>query len=253
MTKPARRVGNLWPKLGGDAIDFTEKIVRSRIGRIEVDGAAERGDRIAVLAPRVLRYPQSDLKSCRSGIPLNRRGEHRQGIVARAALQMDVSPVEQVFLGRIHVRRALEMIGRAVEVPRKLLHIAQQVVKLTGLFHPQQLRDDTARLVDAANLKQCEREVIAVVVMCRIDGVRPTQVGNGRLHVSLLQVEDGERVVRLEAVRFGANGLCQPSLRSCDLGRVRRCCGLCCRGFHSRQCRQHQREENRTAETGSYQ
>ena len=174
--------------------------------------------------------------SRRFGIPLNRGGEHRQGIVARAAPQVDISPIEQVFLSRIHVGGALKVLGRTVQIARELLHVAQQVVKLAGLFHLQQLRDDAARLVDAADLKQREREVIAVVVMCGIDGVRATQMRNGRLDVSLLQVGDGERVLRVEA--------CGESGEAADCA-----CGC----FRSRQCGAHQREQNQTTTAGSYQ
>ena len=44
--------------------------------------------------------------------PLNGRGEHRQRIVARATAAGGYSPVEQVFLGRIHVGGALKVLGR---------------------------------------------------------------------------------------------------------------------------------------------
>src|SRR5688572_14282087 len=113
-------LSDLWRQLRCDAINFAKEIVRPWIRRIEIDRAAERRDGIAVLSARVLRNSEADLQSWRCRESRNTCGEHFQGVISGAQPQVDVSPIEQVLLGRVHVGRALEMVGRLLQVSREL-------------------------------------------------------------------------------------------------------------------------------------
>ena len=69
------------------------------------------------------------------------RGEHLCCGLERAKLHEVVSPVEQVILGRVHVRGALILLGRRDEIARTLFDVAEQVMKLTSLLRAQQPSD----------------------------------------------------------------------------------------------------------------
>ena len=62
------------------------------------------------------------------------------GSNARSCTQV-VSPVEQVILGRVHVRGALILLGRRDEIARTLFDVAEQVMELTSLLRAQHPSD----------------------------------------------------------------------------------------------------------------
>ena len=63
------------------------------------------------------------------GVTLDRRFEHLHGVVRRAQAEQIVAPVEQVFLGRVEVRRALERLGRGGQVAGALLDITLEIAE----------------------------------------------------------------------------------------------------------------------------
>ena len=136
-------------------------------------------------------------------------------------LQQVVAPVEQVLLGRRHVRGALIAAGGRDEVARALFDVAEQVEELGGLLgleHPPHL---LARRVQLAGLEVGEGEVVAVGVVGRVDGAGALEVREGGVELAGLQVERAERVLRVEAVGRAAHGLQEAALDRRRAGRCR--------------------------------
>src|SRR5262249_30989219 len=110
--------------------------------------------------------------------------------------------------------------------------------------HPCGLR---AGVVDSAGLEQGEREVVACLVMRRIDRAGPLEVGEGRPQLLLLEIERGELIPRLEAVGMVARRLDEPPLE----GERASGRGLCGSGPCSRED-ERQREQEREATSYQY-
>jgi len=91
------------------------------------------GVKTADCVPVLLGDPETDVEPRRLRMAGDRRREHLDGLFERVQLHQVVGPIEQVFLGWIHVRGALILVGRGDEVARALFDIAEQVVELAGL------------------------------------------------------------------------------------------------------------------------
>ena len=197
----------------------------------------------------------------------DRGREHVRGVFERLELQQVVAPVEQVLLGRGHVRGLLVLAIGAGEVAGALFDVAEQVVQLSGLVAAHHRCDQRPRLVEFPHFEQREREVVAARLVRCVDGARALQVGQRLLQFALLQIERGELILRLEAVRIAANRFQQPPLDGCRVLRARSR-GLNRRGFArggfrrfrrlcegSRSCHrdEHEREEKPDPAVASYQ
>jgi hypothetical protein len=147
------------------------------------------------------------------------RGEHLRRFVVGVYLQQVVAPIEDVRLGRRHVRGALILVVGGDEVFGALVDIAEKVVQLRRILCGQHPLDLRARLVEIPGLEQRQREVVTAVVVIGIDGAGAPQVRKGRIELALLRVEGGQLVLRVEAVRITTSSVCEPPLggggRSC--------------------------------------
>ncbi len=142
-------------------------------------------------------------------MPLDRRGEDLCRGLEGTKLDQVVPPVEQVLFGRIHARSALIRFGGGDAILRAFVDFAEQVVELRGLLRAQHALDFVARSIQLARLEEGEGKVVAGRVVSRIDRPGALEVRQGRIGPFLLQVEAGERTVRLEAVRVAARGFRQ--------------------------------------------
>jgi hypothetical protein len=79
-----------------------------------------------VLPARVLSDAQADVEPRRLRVASDGRSEHLCSGLERAKLHQAVPPIEQVILGRIHVRGALIILGRRDEIARTLSDVAEQ-------------------------------------------------------------------------------------------------------------------------------
>ena len=149
------------------------------------------------------------MEPARLRVPLDRRGEDLCRGLEGTKLHQVVPPVEQVLFGRIHACGALIRLGGGDAIVRALVDVAEQVVELRRLLRAQHALDFVARAIQLARLEEGEGEVVAGRVVSRIDCPGALEVRQGRIGLSLLQVEAGERTVRLEAVRIAARGFRQ--------------------------------------------
>lgn len=135
----------------------------------------------------------------------DRRSEDLRGLFERAKLQQVVSPVEQMILGRIHVRGPLILFGGAKEVPAALVDVGEEIVKLRRVQRGDHLKNQRARVVELSGFEQCESKIVAAGVVGGVDGTRAFEVRQRRLQLALLHVKRRELIVRLEAVRVSSH------------------------------------------------
>ena len=152
-------------------------------------------------AARVLRDAEADVQPRRARIPLETRGEHPPRLFVGVKLQQVVAPVEQVLLGRIHVRGALVLLRRRQPVAAAFADVGEQVVQLRGVAGGDHLQNQRTRLVEVLQLEQRQREVVPAGVVVGIDRARALQVGKRRLQLVPLQIKRRELILRVEAVR----------------------------------------------------
>src|SRR5207244_961578 len=107
------------------AVHLAEKLVRAWIGGREVGGVTKRSRRVLVLAARIVGDPQADIQPRRLRMTLDGGGEHLTGFVERLKVQQVVAPVEQMFFGRIRVRRALILFRRGEQIALTLLDVSE--------------------------------------------------------------------------------------------------------------------------------
>ena len=118
-------------------------------------------------------------------MPFDRSGEDLGRGLERAQLQQVVPPIEQVLLGRVHVRGTLVLLRRGHEIAATLLDVAEKVVELARVFQGQRAGRLLACRGQFACLKQDEGEVVAVGVLRGVDRLRPLKMRKRRVHLAV--------------------------------------------------------------------
>lgn len=118
-------------------------------------------------------------------MPFDRSGEDLGRRLERAQLQQVVPPIEQVLLGRVHVRSTLVLLRRGHEIAATLLDVAEKVVELARVFQGQRAGRLLACRGQFACLEQDEGEVVAVGVLRRVDRLRPLKMRKRRVHLAV--------------------------------------------------------------------
>ena len=159
--------------------------------------AASQNDLTAVLvlAARVLRDAEADVQPRRLRMAFDGRGEDLvAGSNARSCTQV-VPPIEQMLLGRIHVRGALILLGGSRRDCRRAPRRRRADCGARPCPSAASIRAHLlARVVQLAGLEEGEGEVVAVGVVGRDRSpARVRRCGSAAASLPLLQVERCQR------------------------------------------------------------
>ena len=109
--------------------------------------------------------------------------------------QKVAAQIEEILLGRIQARRSFVLKRRLGRVAGGFLYVSQQIVKLRLISALQQLLDKLSPFVERFHLQVSQREIVAIGVVRRIEGLRLFEVRDADCNASLLQVVFAQPVI----------------------------------------------------------